>query len=457
MYCEKCGAKLEDKYIFCDKCGAKIINHIIEEVPTKIIAPSFDKKDEMPEQQEENLNGIEAIQDLIEIDYIDESNTYLENQSDKDFTFEDILAEIIATSSEADIKENIKIDEEKSIVNVSFVEKDEAPALIPANENLFAEKSDNILINDDADNDTAFIDNVEIESDKFEQSSFDVDTISDEEFFSYENVQISEVEPSNQENTLRRSAIVRDNNTKSRFKISKREGIVIACSILLFFIVGYAIGNLDLESTLNSDQEIASNQSTTQGNTSKGSVTVDQAGLIPIGNSSESILKENTAQSNQPLPSNTNNDSGSDVIITPVQQPSTIGSEPIPAIDYADVNYDLNITYRESEESYGITIKSLKAGISGSLVEFALEYESSRDPSLNPIDCNYSFFNPPNGSVLMKQYKNALKKGTNVARFSLTMDELNKVMTVDSITMRFGFNDYAYSWINFDTSQLNKL
>ncbi len=56
----------------------------------------------------------------------------------------------------------------------------------------------------------------------------------------------------------------------------------------------------------------------------------------------------------------------------------------------------------------------------------------------------------------MKLEMGSIKKGANTAKFSINMDEFRKVLSVDSIAMKIGFDDKP-NWIDFNTSQLRPL
>lgn len=118
-----------------------------------------------------------------------------------------------------------------------------------------------------------------------------------------------------------------------------------------------------------------------------------------------------------------------------------------------DSNYqsDLNgnIKFNSNYSNGGFKVNSFKAERIGNLVQFTLDYESSRD-------CDYSFFSPPNGDKFMKKIVNGIKKGKDTSKFNLTIDEFNKVLSADSIAMRFGFDDRP-NWIDFNPAQLKVL
>lgn len=112
-------------------------------------------------------------------------------------------------------------------------------------------------------------------------------------------------------------------------------------------------------------------------------------------------------------------------------------------------NFDGNIKFNSDYSGGGFKVNFLKAERINNNIEFTLDYESSRD-------CDYSFFNPPNGDKLMKIVKGGIKKENNISKLVISMDELNKVLSVDSITMKFGFDDKS-NWISFNSSQLKPL
>jgi hypothetical protein len=110
--------------------------------------------------------------------------------------------------------------------------------------------------------------------------------------------------------------------------------------------------------------------------------------------------------------------------------------------------FDGNIEYNGNYQD-GFQADSLSAKRIGDKVVFTLNYVSNRN-------CDYSFFNPPNGTAIMKIVDNGIKTGTNTTELELSLYDLKQVMTADSITMKFGFNGKS-SWINFKTAQLTSL
>lgn len=109
--------------------------------------------------------------------------------------------------------------------------------------------------------------------------------------------------------------------------------------------------------------------------------------------------------------------------------------------------FDVNITFKSNYSNGGFKVNSLKAKSIGEKIEFTINYQSSRC-------CDFSFFNPPNGNKIKKIVKGGIKKGTNTAKFSLNIDEFNKVLSVNSITMVFGFDNKS-SFIEFRPNQLD--
>jgi uncharacterized protein YjdB len=96
-------------------------------------------------------------------------------------------------------------------------------------------------------------------------------------------------------------------------------------------------------------------------------------------------------------------------------------------------------------------VNDLTAKRSGNDVIFALNYESTRAGG-------YSFFNPPNGSSIMKYDFSGIKTGKNTLELKLTLDEFKKSLTNENITMKFWVNsDASASWIYFNTDQLSSL
>lgn len=121
--------------------------------------------------------------------------------------------------------------------------------------------------------------------------------------------------------------------------------------------------------------------------------------------------------------------------------------------DYEDFDeepsIEMNVEFNSNYSSGGFKVKSFKASRIGDSVRFTLDYESSRD-------CDYSFFNPPDGDILMKVIRDGIRKGVNKSKITLTMDEFNKILSAESITLMFRFDNKS-NWINFDPSQLRSL
>ncbi|MBU3190292.1 hypothetical protein K9O30_01820 [Clostridium bowmanii] len=111
--------------------------------------------------------------------------------------------------------------------------------------------------------------------------------------------------------------------------------------------------------------------------------------------------------------------------------------------------FDGNIKFSSNYSGGGFKVNYFKAERVGNTIEFTLDYESSGD-------CDYSFFNPPNGDKIMKILNSGIKKGTNSTKFNISMEEFSKVLSVDYIGMRFGFDD-NFNFIDFNTSQLKPL
>ena len=120
-----------------------------------------------------------------------------------------------------------------------------------------------------------------------------------------------------------------------------------------------------------------------------------------------------------------------------------------PEDDPEEPSFDGNIQFTSNYYDNGFKVNNFSARRSGDLVHFTLNYESNRD-------CGYSFFNPPDGNVLMKSYYNGIKQDQNTTEFDLTQAEFKKILSVNSITLRIGFDEKA-SWIFFNTDQLKAL
>lgn len=110
---------------------------------------------------------------------------------------------------------------------------------------------------------------------------------------------------------------------------------------------------------------------------------------------------------------------------------------------------EVNIKFTPDYSAGGFKVTSYNAKRIGDNIEFALNYESSRD-------CDYSFFNPPNGTELMKIITGGIRKGTGTTKFTIGLKELKDILSVDNMSMRFGFDDKP-NWISLGTSQLQPL
>lgn len=111
--------------------------------------------------------------------------------------------------------------------------------------------------------------------------------------------------------------------------------------------------------------------------------------------------------------------------------------------------FDGNVKFDTDYSGGGFKVDSFKAERSGNNIKFTLNYESSRN-------CDYSFFNPPNGDKIMKRFMGGIKQGNNTAEFNINMEGFIKVLSADFMAMRFGFDDKP-NWINFNTSQLKPI
>ncbi len=115
--------------------------------------------------------------------------------------------------------------------------------------------------------------------------------------------------------------------------------------------------------------------------------------------------------------------------------------------DFSD--FDGNIKFNSNYYDDGFKVNSFKAERIDDIIEFTLEYESSRD-------CDYSFFNPPDGDIIMKRMMGGIKRGNNVTKFQLDMNEFDQILDLNGISMRFGFDDKG-SFIWFNPQQLKSL
>ena len=136
-------------------------------------------------------------------------------------------------------------------------------------------------------------------------------------------------------------------------------------------------------------------------------------------------------------------------LLSNVSNTSNSTSAYISTIDQQSI--DGNIMYKFNSDSLNndFIVKSLTAKKVGDKVVLTLEYESTGN-------FDYSFFDPPNGDILMKRVFDGIKPGNNSIQISLNTDEFNRLLSSDSITMRIGFNDNPF-WINFETNQLKSL
>lgn len=111
--------------------------------------------------------------------------------------------------------------------------------------------------------------------------------------------------------------------------------------------------------------------------------------------------------------------------------------------------FDGTINFKATYATGKFKVNSLKAKIVGQNIQFTLNYKSD-------MNNDFSFFNPPNGSKIMKIYKGGIHKGKNEFKFNLNMKEFNTVLNANLITMIFGFNK-TNDYIVFETAQLKPL
>ncbi|WKY44854.1 leucine-rich repeat protein [Eubacteriaceae bacterium ES2] len=120
------------------------------------------------------------------------------------------------------------------------------------------------------------------------------------------------------------------------------------------------------------------------------------------------------------------------------------------AIVQANDSSNVNIEFTSNLQN-GIQISYLNASRNEDKIVFTFEYYS-------PQNYDYSFFNPPSGSSIIKRIYDGIQAGTHTTTLELSLYDFKNVMANESITMRFDFNDDApRTWINFNTTQLSGL
>ena len=110
---------------------------------------------------------------------------------------------------------------------------------------------------------------------------------------------------------------------------------------------------------------------------------------------------------------------------------------------------DGGIAYSVRYSDNGFRIKSFTAEKSGQRLKLIIEYES-------PRRCDYSLFNPPDGDVLMIRRLDGIKKGQHKTTLQLTKAQVQKLLSLEEITIRFGFDDQS-TFLFFDPRQLRSL
>lgn len=105
-----------------------------------------------------------------------------------------------------------------------------------------------------------------------------------------------------------------------------------------------------------------------------------------------------------------------------------------------------NIRFSTNYTTKDFKVNSLNVEEVGDSFRFTLDYQSGRD-------CDYNFFNPPNGDTIKKVVRNGIKKGNNKTTVSFTREEFEKLLSMDEMTIRFGFENLS-NFIFFNPRQL---
>lgn len=112
-------------------------------------------------------------------------------------------------------------------------------------------------------------------------------------------------------------------------------------------------------------------------------------------------------------------------------------------------SFDGNISFDTRYFKGNFKVNSFKAERILDCIEFTLEYESTRN-------CDYSFFDPPSGDIIMKIEEKGIKAGKNTCKFKIGIDDFDKISNLENMTMKFGFDNQA-SYIFFNPQQLKSL
>ncbi len=126
--------------------------------------------------------------------------------------------------------------------------------------------------------------------------------------------------------------------------------------------------------------------------------------------------------------------------------------EKMEGIDEAESPNKVEIDFEREISAQDLKINSLHAEIDGSDVLFTLEYQTG-------MPRFYSFFNPPEGSIIRYFDENGLKPEENKISFKI---EAAKLASVNAITMRFSRwedeeSDRNFIFLNFDQKLKNLL
>ncbi|SEO29968.1 hypothetical protein SAMN05518847_10721 [Paenibacillus sp. OV219] len=113
-----------------------------------------------------------------------------------------------------------------------------------------------------------------------------------------------------------------------------------------------------------------------------------------------------------------------------------------------DAPDSIQFTFNQSDED-DIIVNSLTGYKLTNGAVLTLDYESTDTRDV-------SFFNPPEGDVIKKVFRQAIKPGHNTLDIVLNDKNLGKAMENESITMILGFDDKT-SFLNFKVEELEEL
>ena len=104
------------------------------------------------------------------------------------------------------------------------------------------------------------------------------------------------------------------------------------------------------------------------------------------------------------------------------------------------------IEYHTKLDGMGVTVNSVKYEKAGESIQFIFDFDSSSERG-------YSFFNPPEGSVVrIMSLSSGVRKGNNVIKLGV---EIKKLKEISNLTFKFIDNPDTDNFISFATDQLD--